>query len=101
MPSGVVLSQVKERPGMLQEVFNESLVEVDKAKKWLHLFLICRSRPLSDARNLDGVHCNRVVEDDHPEILNGSLLELVFIHLEIQFMLLQNLQDLLDDLSVH
>ncbi len=38
--------------------------------------------------------------DDYPEVLNGSLLKLTFVHSEVQFVLLQDLQNLPGNLSV-
>src|SRR5438445_2972422 len=99
-PSGVVPSQVEEGAGVFRKAFDKALVEVGKAEKGLHLLLVCRSGPFSDTSNLDGVHCDGVVRDDHSEVLNSGFLKLAFIRLEIQLVLLQDLQGSSGDFSM-
>jgi|SRR6266571_4149093 len=76
------------------------MVEVGEAKKQLHLLHIHWTRPLGNTSNLDRVHCNGIVEDDHSEILDCGLLNFAFVSLEVQLVLLEDLQDLSGDLSV-
>src|SRR6266511_4159762 len=51
-------------------------IEVSKPQKGLHLLLIRWGRPIPNASNLDQVHCYRVVQDNHSEVLNCGLFEL-------------------------
>ena len=64
------------------------------------LLLIRQSRPFSDTSNLDGVHRDGVVRDDHSEVLNSGFLKLTFIRSEIQLVLLQDLQGSSGDFSM-
>ncbi len=85
---------------MFRKAFNKAPVEVGKAEKGLHLLLVCRSGPFGDTSNLDGIHRDGVVRDDHSEVFDSGFLKLTFICLEIQLVLLQDLQDLSGDFSM-
>jgi len=66
----------------------------------LHFLFIRRGRPLSDASNLDWVHHNRVVRDDHSEVLDCGFLKFALVGMEVELMLLQQLQNAAGDLPV-
>ena len=66
----------------------------------MHFLFIRRSRPLGNASDLDQVHCNRVVRDDHSEILDYGFLELALVGTEVELMLLQQLQNVVGVLPV-
>jgi len=76
VPTGIVSGQVEERAGVFREVSNEPSVEVGEPEEGLHFLLIRRSGPLSNASDLDRVHRDGVVRDDHSEVLNCGFLEL-------------------------
>ena len=64
---------------MFGEVLDEALVEIGEAQEGLHLFLVHRSGPFCNTCDLDRVHRNGVVGDDHSEVLNRSLLEFALV----------------------
>ena len=64
----------------------------------MHFLFIRRSGPLGDASDFDWVHRNRVVRDNHSEILDHGFLELTLVGREVELMLLQQLQNTADDL---
>ena len=72
-------SEVKERSSYGRKVFNEAMVEVNKAYKGLHVSLVLRDGPLIDSGNFNRVHCNLVLRDDQPEVFNLLLVELTFL----------------------
>jgi len=53
VPTGIVSDQVEERVGVFREVPDELSVEVGEPEEGLHFLLICQSRPLSNASDLD------------------------------------------------
>jgi len=73
---------------MFQEAFDEPLVEIGKAKERLHFFLVRWSGPFSNTCNLDRVHRDGVVGDDHSKVLDRSLLELALVRAWVQLVLL-------------
>jgi len=96
--TGVVLGQVKEQVGVFREVPDEPSVEVGEPEEGLHLLLVRWSGPLSDASDLDWVHGDGVVGDDHSEVLNCGFLELALVRMEVGLMLLQEFQNSVGDL---
>jgi len=64
---------------MFREVLDKVLVGIGEAQEGLHLFLVCQSRPFRNACDLDGVHRDGVVGDDHSKVLNRSLLKLALV----------------------
>jgi len=76
--------KLKKRAGVFQRVSDEPLVEVGEPKKGLHLLLVRQSGPLSNASDLDQVHCDRVVRDDHSEVFDCGLLELTLVGMEVK-----------------
>jgi len=79
---------------------DESSVEIGESKEGLHFLLICRSGPLSNASDLDRVHCDGVVRDDHSEVLDRGFLKLTLVGMEVELMFLQQFQNLAGDLPV-
>jgi len=96
VPIGIVSGQVEERVGMFREVSDEPSVEFDESEEGLHFLLVHRSGPLGNASDLDQVHRDRVVRDDHSEVLN----KLTLVGVEVELMLLQQLQNAAGDLPV-
>ena len=99
-PTGFVSGQVKERADVFREVLDEPLVEVDESKEGLYFLLVCRSRPLGNASDLDWVHRDGVVRDDYSKVLDRGFLEFTFVGTEVELMLLQQLQNVAGDLPV-
>jgi len=75
-PTGIISGQVEEQAGVFQEVSDEPSVEVGEPEEGLYFLLIYWSGPLSNTSDLDRVHCDGVVGDDHSEVLNHGFLEL-------------------------
>jgi len=82
---------------VFREVSDELLVEIGESEEGLY---ICWSGPFSNTGNLDWVHHDRVVRDDHSEVLDCGFLELAFVGMEVKLMFLQKLQNTADDLLV-
>jgi len=99
-PTGIVSGQVEEQAGVFRKVSDELSVEVGESEEGLHFLLIHQSGPLGDASNLDQVHRNRVVRNDHSEILDRGFLKLALVGTEVELMLLQQLQNTAGDLPV-
>src|SRR6266508_1202715 len=85
---------------MFQKVLNKPPIEVGEAQEGLYLLLVCRSRPFGNASNLDWIHCNGVMGDDHSEILDCGLLKLALVRAEVELVLLQKLQNAAGDLPM-
>ena len=85
---------------MMREVLDESLVEVNKPKEGLYFLLVVRDRPFCHSRNFYWVHFNRVVRDDHPEVLYLGLLKLTLVRLQEQLVFLKQFQDSSCDLPM-
>ena len=72
---------------MFQEVSDEPSVEVGESEEGLYFFLVHWSGPLSNASDLDQVHRDRVVRDDHSEVLDRGFLEFALVGTEVELML--------------
>ena len=77
---------------------DELSVEVGESKKGLHFLFIHRSGPLGNASDLDWVHHDGVVRDDHSKVLDCGFLKLALVGREVELMLLQQLQNTAGDL---
>jgi len=99
-PTGITLGQVEEQTGVFREVSDELSVEVGESKEGLHFLFIHRSGPLGNASDLDRVHRNGVVRDDHSKVFDRGFLELALVRMEVELMLLQQLQNAAGDLPV-
>jgi len=100
VPTGIISGQVEERAGVFREVSDELSVEVGESEEGLYFLLTRRSRPLGNASDLDWIHCDGVMRDDHSEVLDCGFLELAFVRTEVELMLLQQLQNAVGDLPV-
>src|SRR6195952_5252209 len=69
-PHLALCGEVKEGPGDVREVADEPLVEVCETDELLHILLVLRCGPGSYTGDLDRVHLNMVVRDDHPKVLD-------------------------------
>ena len=85
---------------MFREVSDEPSVEVGESEEGLHFLLVCRGGPLSNASDLDQVHRDGIVRDDHPEVLDRGFLEFAFVGMEVELVFLQQLQNTAGDLPV-
>jgi len=95
-PAGIVSGQVEERAGVLQEVSDKLSVEVGESEEGLHFLFIRQSGPLGDTSDLDRVHHNGIVRDNHSEVLDCGFLELALVGTEVELVLLQQLQNVGD-----
>ena len=75
-------SEVKEGSSYGRKVFNEAMVEVNKAYKGLHVSLVLQGGPLTDSGNFNRIHRDLVLRDDQPEVFNLLLVELTFLQTE-------------------
>ena len=66
----------------MREVLDESPVEVNKPKEGLYFLLVVWDGPFHHSCNFYQVHFNRVVGDDHPEVLYLGLLKLTLVRLQ-------------------
>ena len=67
---------------MMREVLDERPVEVNKPKEGLYFLLVVQDGPFRHSRNFYWVHLNRVVGDDHPEVLYLGSFELALVRLQ-------------------
>ncbi|KAI0312979.1 hypothetical protein OF83DRAFT_1036300, partial [Amylostereum chailletii] len=78
----------------LGKVLDEVTVEVSKPEEQLDILDIARGGPFSDARYLDRIHSNLVMQDNQAEVLNRILFKDTFLRLEEEVIVLQALQHL-------
>jgi len=64
MPTGIISGQVEEQAGVFQKVLDELSVEVGESEEGLYFLLVRQGGPLSNASDLDEVHCDGVMGDD-------------------------------------
>ena len=88
MPLGVVLGKVKEGACMMGEVSDEPTVEVGKPEEGLQLLLGGRNWPLRYSSDFGWVHLDRVMGNDHSEVLHPGLLKFTLVQLQIELILL-------------
>ena len=67
---------------MMRKVSDESPVEVNKPKEGLYFLLVVQGGPFRHSRNLYRVHFNRVIGDDHPEVLYLGSFKLTLLRLQ-------------------
>ena len=72
----------------MREVPDEPPVEVGEPKKGLQLLLGRRDQPLCDASNFGWVHLDRIVRDDHSEVLHPGPFKLAIVRLQVELVLL-------------
>jgi len=99
-PTGIISGQVEEQAGVFREVSIELFVAVGESEEGLHFLLIRQSRPLGNTSDLDWVHRDGVVRDDHSKVLDRGFLKLALVGTEVELMLLQQLQNVAGDLPV-
>ena len=71
------------------------MVKVDKTKEDLNITLGLWNRPFTDSENLNWIYLNFVFRDNQPKILYSLPLKLIFLQAEKEFVLSQDLQNLL------
>lgn len=69
------------------------MVKVNKTKEDLNITLKLLNKPLTGSRNLYQVHLNFVFRNNQSKILYPLLLKLIFLWVEKEFVLSQDLQD--------
>ena len=67
---------------MMREVLDESPVEVNKPKEGLYFLLVVWDGPFCHSRDFYQVHFDRVMGDDHPEVLHLGLFKLTLVRLQ-------------------
>ena len=90
-PSNILLGEVEQGMGMVGEVLDEPLVEVDKSDKGLDLFLVPRYGPLCHTGDLDWVHLHRALRNNHSKVLYLEAFELALLRLEVQLVFSETL----------
>ena len=85
---------------MFRKVLDKPPIEVGEAQKGLHLLLVRQSGPFGNASNLDWIHSNRVMGNDHTKILNCGLLKFALVGAEVELVLLQKFQNSAGDLPM-
>ena len=55
---------------MVQETSNKPLVEICEAKELLHIPLVLWHGPGGNPGDLDRIHLNMIMGDDHAEVLD-------------------------------
>ncbi|KAG5349840.1 hypothetical protein C0989_001641 [Termitomyces sp. Mn162] len=85
---------------MVQEVLDESLVEVCKTKECLHLLLVLGLQPLCHTCYLHWVHLCSSMQDDQAKVFNPGLFKLTLLQLEVELVLAEAFQDKASDPTV-
>ena len=65
-PDGTLLGKVNKWPGESRVIRDEPSIKVGKTKEGAHILDPCWYRPLFNAFDLDRVHGNGILSDDHP-----------------------------------
>ena len=69
------------------------MVEVHKAHEGLHLCDVLWCRPVLDPGNINGIHLYPSFRENYAQIFNCGALKCAFLHLEVEPMLLEYVQD--------
>ena len=75
-------------------VWDKLLIEVGKAKEGAYVLHFCWYGPFFDAFDLDWVHCNGVLPNDHPQVLYFRKIEVTFLQFEGEEKFLHALENL-------
>ena len=77
----------------MQELGDESALEVHKPHEGLNLSDILRGRPISNAGDFDGIHFDPSFREDKTQVLHREAFERAFLGLEVESMLSEYVQD--------
>ena len=83
-----------------RKIANKTTIVVHEAEKRLEFFFIGWSGPRNDTIDLDGVHSDSVMRDFITKIIEFGAMEIALLWLEIQVILLKDLENTLDNLSM-
>jgi len=72
----VLLREIEQGTGQVREPLDEPVVEVCEAQEGLHFLPVRWSRPFRYSSYLEWVHLNRILGNNHSEVLHFCLLEL-------------------------
>ena len=78
---------------VVRKPFDEPAIEISEPNERLDFLFVRRGWPFRYAGNLDGVHLDLVVRDDHAEILDTGLFELALLVSEVQMVFAHAIQD--------
>ncbi|KNZ76364.1 hypothetical protein J132_10643 [Termitomyces sp. J132] len=98
--STIFSCEVKQWAGVMQEVLDESLVEVCKTKEHLYLLLVLGLWPLRYTCYLHWVHLHSSIGDDRAEVLDLGLFKLALLQLEVELVPVEAFQNETSDLMV-
>ena len=73
---------------------DKSAVEVSEAQEGLDFLFVGWCQPLLDTHYFDWVHGNRVIGDDHSEVLHCGLLELTLLWFQVELVSFYQFQDM-------
>ncbi|KAG5349616.1 hypothetical protein C0989_002741 [Termitomyces sp. Mn162] len=96
----ILSCDVEQWASMIQEILDESLVEVGKPKEHLYLLLAPGLRPLCHICYLYWVHLHSSVGDDQTKVLNPGLFKLALLQFEVELVLVEVFQNKTSDLTV-
>ena len=89
----VFLCEVEERSSVMRKPFNEPVIEISEPDKGLNFLFVRRGWPFRYAGNLDRIHLDLVVQDDHTKIFNAGLFEFALLVPEVQVVFAHAIQD--------
>ena len=69
------------------------MIEISEPDKGLNFLFVHRNWPFCDAGDLDGIHLNPVVRDDHAKIFDAGFFELTLLVSEVQVVFVHAIQD--------
>jgi len=79
--------------GNMQEILDETLVEVDKPYKWLDLGHVLGGRPVSDTSNFDQVHLYMPFQEDEAEVFDCGLFKGALLCFEVEMVFTEDVED--------
>src|SRR5882724_9929854 len=77
----------------MQEVLDETLVEVDASHEGLDFSHISQGQPITNTGHLDGVHFYVTFQEDEAQILCHGLSECALLGLEVEPILVENVEN--------
>ena len=84
----------------LAVVLDESSVEVTESKETLEFFQLLWCQPACQGLGFDRIHLNSPFRYYHPQVLNFFFFDLALLWFDVEFVCLEDLQNLLGDSSV-
>jgi hypothetical protein len=90
-PVHVLLREVEQRAGVIQEPFYEVSVEAVESKERLYFLFVVQNRPFHHSRHLYWVHLYFPFQYDESQVFNQESFELTFLRSEVEFVFLESL----------